>query len=1116
MPLFSIVVPAFNSARYLSGCLTSILNQSFKDVEVVVVNDASTDATSGVAHAFASQDSRVVVLDKEINEGRHLARKSGVERASGEWLLFVDSDDEIAKDSLGVLSKIVQEPEADIYHFGIKCIAANGFPDDDAKEFEKWANADFGFLDRDALLTAVFTREGQFAKDWNMHHRLFQSSLVKRAFAQMTSDRLDRAEDAYEYLVTASLGRGERTISDSPFYYYFIGRGITNNKMLSISDYSEYVSQMSSVVDAVQAYSCGGDVVLKTAGADLTWKLSETVFNIWIDRVPADQKGEALEDTERLISESQLASGLMRYARDDAYERFQAGDQPTSESPCVKFFLLAEKLKSSLNGRVDKDYEDYRSSAIDHLKSILATHVNEANFNALTELFSKVAGTETILIFMLKHARDEAYELVQKDFVANGSEDCFTWFKSAESILTLDSPMSSGVSDLYNEAVEHLSELEHRGSWSTDDTVTLSRRRDYDSQAIRIFVTTHKDVETYHSNILQPVQVSSKSNRQRLLWAFQDDEGVNIADKNASYCELTTQYWAWKNIDAEYYGFCHYRRYFDFSETEHKENPYGEVIDQFLDWDSQERYALSDKEIANAVNGWDIITTGIKDLHEFPDEFANPVDQYSRAPYLKIADLERVISILKEKYPDYAADADTYLSGHAACFCNMYVMRKEFFFMYCEWMFPILDKFCSGWDTSTLSHEALRTPGHLSERLFNIWLIHEKRVNPSLKHKEVQCVHFEHPEHVVDPVVHSTANKRSGVIPVVFAADNNYVPMVTTTICSLLENASRDWFYDIVVLEKDFSSSNKSIIKEFISQYEFASIRFVNVAGMIKAYDLTTNNEHISVETYYRFLIQKVLPDYEKVIYLDSDLIIKGDISQLYAIDLGRNLLGAARDIDYLGNLNMNDGARMKYTKEILGLKDPYGYFQAGVLLLNTGEMRKLYPFQRWLEIASEPKYIYDDQDILNAHCQGRVTYLDNAWNVMNDCGGRIKKVFSFAPAKVFDEYVTAYSDPKILHYAGFEKPWKPGRCDQSELYWTYARLTPFYETLLDLKFATKSDLAIGLNGLHSDLLYEIKTPPRAISEDSSLRDTFDKALPFGSRRRELAKSIVRIIRGRR
>ena len=212
----------------------------------------------------------------------------------------------------------------------------------------------------------------------------------------------------------------------------------------------------------------------------------------------------------------------------------------------------------------------------------------------------------------------------------------------------------------------------------------------------------------------------------------------------------------------------------------------------------------------------------------------------------------------------------------------------------------------------------------------------------------------------------------------------------------------------------------------------------------------------------------------------------------------------------------MNDGARMKYTKEILGLKDPYGYFQAGVLLLNTGEMRKLYPFQRWLEIASEPKYIYDDQDILNAHCQGRVTYLDNAWNVMNDCGGRIKKVFSFAPAKVFDEYVTAYSDPKILHYAGFEKPWKPGRCDQSELYWTYARLTPFYETLLDLKFATKSDLAIGLNGLHSDLLYEIKTPPRAISEDSSLRDTFDKALPFGSRRRELAKSIVRIIRGRR
>lgn len=1115
MPLFSVVVPSFNNAPYVGGCLDSILNQSFRDIEVIVVNDASTDNTKDIVESYAKRDSRIVLLNKEQNEGLHLARKSGVELASGEWLLFVDSDDELAPSSLEQLSNHLQDTDSDIVHFGIKCIAANGFSDDDAEAFESWANGDFDFLNRDALLTSVFTKEGKFAKDWNMDHRLFRLSLIKRAFAQMSCDRLERAEDAYEFLVTASLGNGELTVDDSPFYLYYIGRGVTNNKLLNYRDYSEYVSKMEKVINVVRAYSCSGDAVLETAGADLSSKLSETVFNAWIDRVSADQKDKALEAVEKLIPEAQLASGLMRYARDNAYECLQSDEEVLSDSPCIKYYVLSENMMTSAKDINDVKFESYRSSVLNHFKAILTAHFAAPDFDRLAELLSEAAGEDIILRYMLEKTRDEAYELVQQDIAIEGNEECFKWFKKAEAAIDSRPSLSDCVNDIYSEAVEHLSELEHRSAWSSDNAPTLSRRRDYDAQAIRIFVTTHKDVETYHSNILQPVQVSAKSNRERLLWAFQDDSGENIADKNASYCELTTQYWAWKNIEAEYYGFCHYRRYFDFSASTHTENQYGEVIDKFIDWDSQKRYALSDKEIIDAVHGWDIVTTGIKDLHDFPEAFANPVEQYSRAPYLKVTDLERVVLILKDKYPDYAIDADNYLSGHFACFCNMYVMRKDYFFKYCEWMFPILEEFCSGWETSSLSHEALRTPGHLSERLFNIWLLHEKRVNPSLKHKEVQCVHFEYPEHVIEPTVHAVRSVKKQIIPVVFAADNNYVPMVTTTICSLLENASRDCYYDIVVLEKDFSTSNKNVMTEFVARYGFASIRFVNVAGMIKAYDLQTNNEHISVETYYRFLIQKVLPDYEKVIYLDSDLIIKGDISKLFAIDLGNNLLGAARDIDYLGNLNMNDGVRMKYTNEVLGLKNPYGYFQAGVLLLNTAEMRKLYPFQHWLEIASEPKYIYDDQDILNAHCQGRVTYLNNAWNVMNDCGGRIQKVFTFAPAIVFDEFMAAYSDPKILHYAGFEKPWKPGNCDQAELYWSYARQTPFYETLLDLKFATKTELSDGLSANHLDIIRELKTPPRAISEDSPLRNSFDKILPLGSRRREVAKSLVRKVRGR-
>ena len=61
-----------------------------------------------------------------------------------------------------------------------------------------------------------------------------------------------------------------------------------------------------------------------------------------------------------------------------------------------------------------------------------------------------------------------------------------------------------------------------------------------------------------------------------------DDEGENISDKNPMYCELTAQYWAWKNLDADYYGFCHYRRYFNFSDTVYEEDPWGNVLDCLL------------------------------------------------------------------------------------------------------------------------------------------------------------------------------------------------------------------------------------------------------------------------------------------------------------------------------------------------------------------------------------------------------------------------------------------------------------------------------------------------------------------------------------------------------
>ena len=156
-----------------------------------------------------------------------------------------------------------------------------------------------------------------------------------------------------------------------------------------------------------------------------------------------------------------------------------------------------------------------------------------------------------------------------------------------------------------NSARSHIANLERRSVWAGPGMTSYLpiNHSNYEREQLRIFVTTHKDVERFHSSVLQPVQVGWARPRKRLLWAYQDDTGNNISDQNALYCELTTQYWAWKNIDAEYYGFCHYRRYFDFSPEEHEENPYGEIMDGFIDYDSQKRYCLDDASMRAAVAG---------------------------------------------------------------------------------------------------------------------------------------------------------------------------------------------------------------------------------------------------------------------------------------------------------------------------------------------------------------------------------------------------------------------------------------------------------------------------------------------------------------------------------
>lgn len=223
---------------------------------------------------------------------------------------------------------------------------------------------------------------------------------------------------------------------------------------------------------------------------------------------------------------------------------------------------------------------------------------------------------------------------------------------------------------------------------------------------IRFFVSCHKDFPVPKDPMLVPVQVGATLVEERYPGFCQDDEGENISAKNHSYCELTAQYWAWKNIKADYYGFFHYRRYLypDLTarwpyriETE----PTAELLAR-----------LGYRGFPDLIQGYDLIAPRGENM-------CLPVrEHYAQAKYHHEKDILLIEELVRELSLEYSDALEVYLSQSVCYFGNIYIMSRPVFYRYCGWLFPILAEFDRWADLTGYGPQELRVDGYLAERLF--------------------------------------------------------------------------------------------------------------------------------------------------------------------------------------------------------------------------------------------------------------------------------------------------------------------------------------------------------------------------------------------------------------
>lgn len=239
-------------------------------------------------------------------------------------------------------------------------------------------------------------------------------------------------------------------------------------------------------------------------------------------------------------------------------------------------------------------------------------------------------------------------------------------------------------------------------------------------KTIAILVATHKLYEVPTSNLYLPVYIGKKDNPN--VTFQRDDVGNNIADKNFSYCELTAVYWAWKNLDSDYYGLCHYRRYFKGD-------------DSFV-VNSKKIKIISKNEAYKYLGKYDLILPKKRRYYIETNE-----QQYLHAHHKE--GLEETYNVIKEFYPEYGNSLKKVMNSRSGHRFNMFIMKKDLFNNYCNWLFDILSRVEKRIDISNWDKSEQRVFGYLSERLLDVWVDFHK-----INYKELKVV-FTEKQHII-------------------------------------------------------------------------------------------------------------------------------------------------------------------------------------------------------------------------------------------------------------------------------------------------------------------------------------------------------------------------------
>ena len=988
-PRISIVMPCYNVEDYIDECLNSIFSQSFKDYEIIAVNDSSTDLTLKILNDYEKKYKCLHVYTQK-NKGAGAARNYGLTKAVGKFVLFMDSDDFLEPNALQILNDATKKEDVDAYYYNYYRFDHKFHTKTKVQLYKEYTTSftsknltiPYQYIDVESEKINLIRNE---VAPWN---KLYRKDFILKN--DIKFDELYNVNDRTFYY--AALLKSKKII----FINSYLINYRTNNIAAETATYN-----MKKYYDRISAHESSWRY-FKEESEDIQKLFFEGAcsdFVGFLNRAVPDQKFELFKKTITFIN------GLKKYLDLNA--------------PKYKFILNSGYLQNVEKLEVEKH-------------EIPFTPVTKSNVDI--SIIIPCYNQEDYLDDCLKSIFSQSFKRFEVVCVNDGSTDntlsILKKYKNNYSNLKIiDYKTNKGTSQARKDAA-----LATTGKYvmfvDPDDSI-------------------NKDTLSFLFEKMEKEQVDMLHFGTNVINCGVDD---GLCDWFEKFCGPFENYLYDENIyfscfEKELFGFNLWNKIYNgnivrkaFSYVKDGYFPKAQDMYAFalISYFSKSYLGIPEKfynyKYGTGITGNNDISLSkfkriatqmhiIELLYKFIDE-QNP-DNYSRYLIALQNRNDKFFGEIMYSFSHVENLKDNLEECIKALVNGMTPLFQEIDFQNKNVFKSFLSKLDSNIEKLYFNNNCMK-----DQNIYN-WYKNYLISNNLL------TLYNDHEKSTLFKSIYLDFNTQQNfsyknIIPVVFATNDNYVPYLSVTIESIIENSTNENFYDIYVFH---TSLNQHLQQKLVSMStNNVHIRFINVMPYIKNMGDLYTTGHFSIEMYYRLLIAEVLVQYNKVLYLDCDMVVETDIANLYNIDIGNNVFAAV--------INLLSEDAEYYVKNTLKI-DTKKYFNSGMLLINTDSFRSHNIKQKCFDVLSEYKTLrFPDQDILNLSTDGLVLYLDETWN--------------FQVENVHYSLNYKYSKGRnIIHYTSGHKPWNMYNLELGEVFWKYAKNSPFYQQILSTYFSS-------------------------------------------------------------